>query len=164
MRFTNGMEFFLYKRTNITKSRNFFKKVVTNTRQTTLTKQMLLLGAKNWRCIVYVEKAFLVYHSFRGDALESSVLCFGCGAVWSVYWKQHRQRFHLSDLLSSWCSNENWHKKYQCFWLSLWKRNLRNMAESKQLLKYQYNLKLHGEQQLQYQTRKILQAGVFSNI
>lgn len=38
------------------------------------------------------------------------------------------------------------------------------MAESKQLLKYQYNLKLHGEQQLQYQTRKILQAGVFSNI
>ena len=42
---------FLYKCTNITKSRNFFKKVVTNTRQTTLTKQMLLLGAKNWRCI-----------------------------------------------------------------------------------------------------------------
>ena len=40
---------FLYKCTNITKSRNFFKKVVTNTRQTTLTKQMLLLGAKNWR-------------------------------------------------------------------------------------------------------------------
>ena len=42
---------FLYKCTNITKSRNFFKKVVTNTRQTTLTKQMLLLGAKNWRYI-----------------------------------------------------------------------------------------------------------------
>ena len=38
------------------------------------------------------------------------------------------------------------------------------MAESKQLLKYQYDLELHGEQQLQYQTRKILQAGVFSNI
>lgn len=45
---------FLYKCTNITKSRNFFKKVVTNTRQTTLTKQMLLLGAKNWRCIRYM--------------------------------------------------------------------------------------------------------------
>ena len=32
--------------TNITISRNFFKKVVTNTRQTTLTKQKLLSGAK----------------------------------------------------------------------------------------------------------------------
>ena len=36
----------MYKCTNITKSRNFFKKVVTNTRQTTLTKQKLLSGAK----------------------------------------------------------------------------------------------------------------------
>ena len=42
---------FLYKCTNITKSRNFFKKVVTKTRRATLTKQKLLLGAKNWRCI-----------------------------------------------------------------------------------------------------------------
>lgn len=64
---------FLYKCTNITKSRNFFKKVVTNTRQTTLTKQMLLLGAKNWRYIVYVKKTFLVYCSFSGDDLEPSV-------------------------------------------------------------------------------------------
>ena len=38
------------------------------------------------------------------------------------------------------------------------------MAESKQLFKYQHDLELHGEQQLQYQTREILQAGVFSNI
>lgn len=36
----------MYKHTNITISRNFFKKVVTNTRQTTLTKQKLLSGAK----------------------------------------------------------------------------------------------------------------------
>ena len=36
----------MYKHTNITISRNFFKKVVTNTRQTTLTKQKLLSGVK----------------------------------------------------------------------------------------------------------------------
>ena len=45
---------FLYKCTNITKSRNFFKKAVTNIRRATLTKQKLLLGAKDWRCIVYL--------------------------------------------------------------------------------------------------------------
>lgn len=44
----------LYKRTNITKSRDFFKKAVTNIRRATLTKQKLLLGAKDWRCIVYL--------------------------------------------------------------------------------------------------------------
>ena len=36
----------MYKRTNITKSRDFFKKAVTNIRRTTLTKQKLLLEAK----------------------------------------------------------------------------------------------------------------------
>ena len=41
------------------KTRKFFKKVVTNTRRITLTKQKLLLGAKNWRYIVYVKKRFL---------------------------------------------------------------------------------------------------------
>lgn len=46
---------------------------------------MLLLGAKNWRCIVYVEKAFLVHHSFSGDAPEPCMLRFSCGAVRSVY-------------------------------------------------------------------------------
>ena len=92
---------FLYKYTNATKTRKFFKKAVTNTRRITLTKQKLLSGAKNWRYIAYVEKTFLVHCSFSGDDLEPSVLCFGCGAVWSVYWKQHRQWFHLSDLLSS---------------------------------------------------------------
>lgn len=49
----------MYKRTNITKSRDFFKKAVTNIRRITLTKQKLLLGAKKWRCIVYVKKRFL---------------------------------------------------------------------------------------------------------
>lgn len=62
-----------------------------------MTKQKLLLGAKNWRCIVYVEKAFLVHHSFSGDAPEPCMLRFSCGAVRSVYWRQHRQRFNLSD-------------------------------------------------------------------
>lgn len=46
---------------------------------------MLLLGAKNWRCIVYVEKAFLVHHSFSGDAPEPCMLRFSCGAVRSRY-------------------------------------------------------------------------------
>ena len=41
----------MYKRTNLTKSRDFFKKAVTNIRRATLTKQKLLLGAKDWRCI-----------------------------------------------------------------------------------------------------------------
>ena len=50
--------------------------------------------------IVYVEKAFLVHHSFSGDAPEPCMLRFSCGAVRSVYWRQHRQRFNLSDLLS----------------------------------------------------------------
>jgi len=36
----------LYKRTNITKNRDFFKKAVTNIRRITLTKQKLLLEAK----------------------------------------------------------------------------------------------------------------------
>ena len=49
----------MYKYTNTTKTRKFFKKAVTNTRRITLTKQKLLLGAKNWRYIIYVEKRFL---------------------------------------------------------------------------------------------------------
>jgi len=53
---------FLYKRTNATKIKEFFKKAVTNTRRITLTKQKLLLGAKNWRYIVYVAKPFLIYY------------------------------------------------------------------------------------------------------
>lgn len=36
----------MYKRTNITKNRDFFKKAVTNIRRITLTKQKLLLEAK----------------------------------------------------------------------------------------------------------------------
>lgn len=50
---------FLYKCTNITKSRNFFKKVVTNTRQTTLTKQKLLSGAKIGGVLSMSKKRFL---------------------------------------------------------------------------------------------------------
>ena len=48
------MELFLYKCTNVTKTRKFFKKAVTNTRRITLTKQKLLLGAKNWRYIGWI--------------------------------------------------------------------------------------------------------------
>ena len=43
----------MYKYTNTTKTRKFFKKAVTNIRRITLTKQKLLLGAKKWRYIIH---------------------------------------------------------------------------------------------------------------
>ena len=60
---------------------------------------MLLLGAKNWRCIVYVEKAFLVHHSFSGDAPEPCMLALAAESPVGIL-ETARQRFNLSDLLS----------------------------------------------------------------
>ena len=55
----------MYKRTNITKSRDFFKKAVTNIRRITLTKQKLLLGAKKKNGGVYLNFA----NSYRDQVL-----------------------------------------------------------------------------------------------
>ena len=50
----------MYKRTNITKSRDFFKKAVTNIRRATLTKQKLLWECTKWRLLIKMTKEEII--------------------------------------------------------------------------------------------------------